>query len=302
MITLNGERGFETVESWDDIIGIPGFVESLDPEEHTLKEIIGRYLFKEYISCGLSNCRQPHGRGYIVTTKSNFVTNIGNGCGKTHFGVEFQEQTKIFERALTEHNNREKLATFIFQLDGNAELIALLRSKPKGADWVYKTTRALLQKGKGCPEAINEKIHEFVRNRSGSISVSREATEDEIKDMEAFQNKTLKRPQYIDEVKGNLQGIEALYKENDIRNIIIKDLEENINTISEIDIDTATFKELQHWAKWASEFDNKIDVINKTISYGNKLLNKDNLLQLLVVLDSPLEEKEYDAWLTKYLK
>lgn len=262
MITLNGERGFETVESWDDILALPGFVEELDPKSNKLKQIIGRYLFKEYISCGLSTCRQPHGKGYVVTTASGQVTNIGNGCGKTHFGVDFQEQSKIFERSLTEHNNREKLASFMFQLDEHLEYIASIKKAQKGANWVYKRSKDLTNKERGVPETIISKIHQLVRSRTGTLIKERQATEAEVKDMEAIQNKALPRPQYIEVSIGTIKGIEALYPENDIRNLVILDLEENLKVISEIDLDNTTYKDLQYWSKWISNFDVKLEYID----------------------------------------
>lgn len=302
MITLNGERGFEKIESWDDIAGLPGFKEELDPKDNQLKEIIGRYIFKDYISCGLSTCRQPHGKGYIVTTKSGQVTNIGNGCGKTHFGVEFKELSKVFERALTEHNNRETLATFMFQKEGNSKLLHALRSEPNGADWVYKTTKPLTQNGKGCPDTVISKINEIVRSRNGTLIKAREASEDEIKDIEAIEERKLERPHYIGEVKGTLNGIEALFPENNLRKIIIKDLEDNLKTLSDIDIDNATYKELQYWVKWTAEFDNKIVTIKRIISSGVRLLDADNLLQLLHFVNNAQESKEYKKWIAGNIK
>ena len=78
MITLNGARGFEEVNSWQEITELPGFTAALNPEHKQLQEIIGRYVFKDKIPCGLTTCKQPHGRGYIAVTESGDVTNIGN--------------------------------------------------------------------------------------------------------------------------------------------------------------------------------------------------------------------------------
>jgi len=202
MITINGERGFETVDTWEEITEIPGFKKQLNPEEHTLDQVIGRYIFKDYISCGLSNCRQPHGKGYIVTTKTHHVTNLGNRCGKTHFGIDFQDQSIIFDRAITDHNNRKALTTFLFQIDSNLELITSLRTKAKGADWLYKTTRYLVDRNKGCPELIVNKINEIVKNRNGLITTTRKVTKNETHNLDYAQNSPSEKPQYIEEKIG----------------------------------------------------------------------------------------------------
>lgn len=302
MITLHGERGFEKVDSWDDILSIPGFTEKLDPKKYELKEIIGRYIFKEKISCGLSTCRQPHSKGYLVTTKSGQVTNIGNMCGKTHFGIEFQELSRIFDRAITEHNNREAIASFLFRLESNLDLLETLRKNNKGADWVYKTSRALFQRGRGVPDTVVVKISDMVRRRNGVITMPRIASESEIKDLEIIQRRTIERPYYIEEEKGNLKGIEVLYEENDLREIIAKDLESNLKNISDINIDGASYKDLQFWAKWCGEFDNKIENIEKIIGYGKVFLSAENLKQLLIAIEDKDDLKEFKNWLSKNIE
>lgn len=302
MITLNGERGFEKVESWEEITELPGFTANLDPKQYKLNEIIGRYIFKDKIPCGLTTCKQPHGKGYIVSTKSGEVTNIGNRCGKTHFGVEFNELSKIFDRAVTEHNNRELVGSFLFQLEEHQEQLSSLRAGEKGADWIYKTSKALSVKGRGCPDSVTEFVNKLIRSRSGAILIPRMATEDEVKEMEVIQNKSLERPQYIEEPKGELKGLEVLYEENDIRELVVLDIESNLKTLSELDVDSATFKELQHWSKWCSEFEAKIEKIESVIASGLRFLTLDNLQQLLTVVEDHKELKEFKKWLTSNLK
>jgi hypothetical protein len=105
MITLNSERELISVEAWADIEARPGFVKDLNPAEHTLHAIIGRYLFKNRIQCGLSDCRTPHGKGYIVVTKDGGETNIGKDCGRTYFGVDFEQLARKFDRDLRVRGN-----------------------------------------------------------------------------------------------------------------------------------------------------------------------------------------------------
>lgn len=301
MITLNSERGFEKVDTWEEIVSLPGFTDNLDPKKFQLKEIIGRYIFKEKIPCGLTSCKQPHGKGYIVTTKTGEVANIGNVCGKTHFGVEFNELSKIFNRAITEHNNREIVGSFIFQLEANIERVENIRSGNSGADWVYKTSRGLIQKGRGCPESVTSYVSKLVRSRNGAILIPRIATENEVKDMEVIQKRTLERPQYIEESRGNLRGLDALFPENDLRELLIIDMEANLKSLADLDIDNATFKDIQYWSKWCSEFDAKLEKAERILSSGQQMLSKDNLSQLLSVIDDQHESSEFRKWLAATL-
>ena len=299
MITLNTERGFEQVESWEDILQLPGFNAGLDPEKKQLKEIIGRYIFPEMISCGLSSCKQPHGRGYIVTTKTGEVTNIGNVCGKTHFGVTFSEYSKIFTQALTDHQNRESIASFLFQLEDCVSQISSLRSAKHGADWVYRTTRSLVEKNHGCPDLLVSEINKMVRARNGEIRVARVASEDEAKELEVMSGKSLPRPQYVEESHGTLKGIESLYHENNIREIVILDLEPNLTKLADFDVDGATSNELRHWAKWCNELDEKLERLRTAVKTGQTLLTRENLAQLFSVIPDPKELTAYKKWLAK---
>lgn len=297
MITLNGERGFEDVESWEEILQLPGFTIDLDPGKEELKEIIGRYIFRDKIACGLTACHQPHGRGYIVTTKSGRVTNIGNICGKNHFGVKFDEFSKVFVQALTDHQNRQTIASFLFQLDRYIEEISTLRGEEKGADWVYRTSRALAERNHGCPDILVSEIGKMIRARDGAIRVPRVATEEETKEMEAMASRSLPRPQYVEEKKGNLRGIECLYHENNIREILVLDVERQLARLAEFDVDAATSNELRFWAKWCQELEGKLERVRESVKAGRALLSRENLVQLFEVIPDPAELTSFRNWL-----
>ncbi len=184
MITLNSERGLVQIESWTDIETRPGFVKDLNPADHKLKAIIGRYVFGEKIRCGLSNCHTPHAKGYIVVTEDGHETNIGKDCGKTYFGVDFEILSNQFDRDLAASENREALATFSFHLDELEARVGTLRTAEHGADWVYKSTRALVSLGRGCPDEVVQRVAAMIKARSSDVSTERRATDQEIEELE----------------------------------------------------------------------------------------------------------------------
>lgn len=137
MITLNtADRGFVSVKSWEDIVALPGFADKLSPKDKTLKEVIGQYTFPDNIACGLSTCRTPHKSGYIVTTESGEVTNIGNQCGKNYFGLDFDQSARAYDRAIKNHQNREIISHFKSSLESQITHVLALKSFPAGATWV----------------------------------------------------------------------------------------------------------------------------------------------------------------------
>lgn len=297
MITLNTDTGLVKIEKWEDIEALPNFQINLNPSDHKLESIIGRYIFKEKIRCGLSNCHAPHNKGYIVKTKEGSKTNIGKDCGKTYFGVDFETLSNKYDRDTTEAENRDKLWSFSFKIEELQEQITRLRQCEKGADWVYKKTRSLLNIGADCPDEIARHIQSLTKSRTSGLFKSREATDSEIETLEITQNKKITKPHFIDEKIADLIGLEALYPENDLKNLLVLDLEHNIKTLNGADIDLLTFEELKHWSKWIGSIENILERVNYSIAAGKNLLTKSNLEPLTSVLTKSNDKSTFRIFL-----
>jgi hypothetical protein len=173
LITINTDKQLIRVDTWDAIMERAGFTDDLDPKQHELKAIIGRYAFRDKLRCGLSSCHTPHNRGYIVVTKSGLETNIGKDCGKTHFGVDFNDMSRQFERDVTEKENRETLWSFHFRLDELAQTIEGIRKGYRGADWLYKRSRPLVELNRGCPAVVVRRVGDMIKTGSTLVVVRR---------------------------------------------------------------------------------------------------------------------------------
>lgn len=213
--------------------------------------------------------------------------------------MKFDEFSKVFVQALTDHQDRQAIASFLFQFDRYVEEISTLRGGEKGADWVYRTSRALAGRNRGCPDILVSEIGKMIRARDGTIRVPRVATEEETKEMEAMASKSLPRPQYVEEEKGNLRGIECLYHEHNIREILVLDIEAQLANLAEFDVDTATSKDLRFWAKWCQEFEEKLERVRESVKAGRTLLCRENLVQLFEVIPDPAELTSFRNWLAK---
>lgn len=53
--------------------------------------------FKEQEKCGIKSCGQYHNYGFIIRTKCNKFYNIGQDCGRSHFGVDFDAWTAGYD-------------------------------------------------------------------------------------------------------------------------------------------------------------------------------------------------------------
>lgn len=298
MITINTEKQLIRVNGWDAILERAGFTGDLDPKQHELKAIIGRYAFKDKLRCGLSSCHTPHNRGYIVVTKSGLETNIGKDCGKTHFGVDFNDMSRQFERDVTEKENRETLWSFHFRIDEVMETIDGIRKGERGADWVYKRVRPLVELNKGVPEKIVRCIGDLLKTGGSIVAIPREATKDEIDAEEARTGRRVPKPHYVDESIGQIGQLDALYRENDVREILILDLETQCKELADLDIDAMTYTQLAKWVKWAGTVDEKLQRAQDAVDSGRQLLTVANLSFLAQLVSSG-----DDAWaFNEYLK
>ena len=297
MITLNINKGLIRVADWGDIEARIGFIKDLNPKNHKLSAIIGRYVLGDKIPCGLSNCHSPHSKGYIVATADGHETNIGQDCGRTYFGVDFETLSKQFDRDITDMENREELWNFSIHLPQVEDRIKALRNAPRGADWLYKRKREITELNQGCPEKIVKRMNRMIKDRSGLLVSTREATEKEIQDLEGLQGKHVKRPHYIEEPVAQIAGLEIFYPENDLRGVLVFDLGEKISNFKAQPIDQMTSATLKQWAKWSRSTEDKLALCQKMIDLAPTFFNTGNLKPFQFLLETPEETTQFSEYL-----
>lgn len=294
MITINAAKGPIKVECWEDVLERAGFTPHLDPSEHKLDSVIGRYVFGDMVKCGLSNCHTLHSRGYIVATTSGLETNIGKDCGKRYFGLDFDHMAKQFDVDMTDYENRDILWSFSFQVEDLEEKITILRTTSKGADWVNKNVNALMNPGK-VPLLVTRQLGKLVKQRSGTYSVEREANPKEVEDLETKAGYKLKRPLYVTDYEVNIRGIEALYPENNLRDLLVLQLLDELKAFKELSINDLTSAQLIRWKKWSTSVDLTLEKAIASIDHGRELLTKENL-EPLTRLDNLGKNEEIDRF------
>lgn len=296
MITLTDERGLIiSPKSWDEIVAIAGYVKGIDPSEHKLKSIIGSYHLKD-IHCGLI-CNNLHDKGYIAVTQSGVVTNMGHLCGQKYFGTDFTTFTNQYNREVTAQNNRYLLCTFDLQLESLEQELIELKEGKNGASWIYNTSIQLITKGKGCPDEIIRVLNKMLKARTNMLKKEREATNQEIEAQEALTGKTLKRPHVIEENITTISGLEVLYKENDLKSLIVVELQEKIKVFKDLNIENLSYSELSKYAKWINSIDLTKEQIKNSMAAGIAFLNYENLKPLLQVLTDNGDIKKFSIFL-----
>jgi len=299
VIVLNPDKEIIVVQSWDDISRRPGFNGNLDPRAHELKSIIGRYALRDYVPCGLADCHTPHGRGYIVVTKDGQETNIGKDCGQKYFGVDFETLSSKFDRDLQEKENREKVFSFVFRIDEVFTRIRALRGGERGADWAYKAGLPLASGSKDVPNTVVRRLAQMVKTRSPVLEAAREATEQEVAQIERQTGRRIKeRPHYVSTPIATINGLEALYPENNLRQLLVLDLEEPLKELDAVDVASMSFADLKRWARWVGEVDVKLEHAEAAVAHGRRLLVQSNLAPLIDALELSSEQvKQFKRYL-----
>lgn len=93
---------FNLITDFEEITARPNFIERVviqkgEKVEGVLHDLIGYYLFKDEVKCGISSCGTKHQKGYIASLNDGNEIIIGHNCGKRYFGVSFDEKTTQFE-------------------------------------------------------------------------------------------------------------------------------------------------------------------------------------------------------------
>ena len=297
MIALNTEKGLVKIESWDDVLSRPGFKIDIDPKSIGLKAIIGRYAFKDFVACGLSTCHQPHGRGYLVVLEDGHETNIGNRCGKTHFSVDFESLRRRFDRDFLDKSRRERLTVTLHQLPAIQKRIASLTDE-QGGNKVHRRLDALISPSGAVPQVIVDRMKQLARARDGALKEQRLATAEERELRQARGERLPPGPLYVEVTTGTIDGLAALYPENNLRTLLIAQLSNPLTEFSTVDVDLLSQKELARWSKWVETIEPTLQAADSALRLGKRLLIESNLLQLLQILSSRVDMNTFRTFVS----
>lgn len=291
MITLSFDRSLIRLSSWDELYETPGYVRVLDAKSAQLREIIGVYAFQTKEACGLKNCKQPHGNGYVVTTTSGSVTNIGSICGKRAFSITFTNLRKAFDRDLQAKERRERLEALQSRLPAVLERFQSMREQAKP---LYRATMGL--RGSSVPRQIAEAVRNMIRIGDGAITKNRKATPQEREF--AIESGLARRdiPYYVTEIVGRISSVGALNEAEALRELL-NELDPTLNRLAECDLSTIPDKEARHLDKTTSGLDSRLDQIDRAIASLRAFATRNNIGQLAMILDSPTDRMLFDRFL-----
>lgn len=297
-IALEG-GGYQRVKSWDDIRSLPHYADNVHVDPSQFKLVIGNYDLDDAGLCGLAVCRQPHGKGYLVQLADGRKINIGKDCGKKYFGTEFQFAQRKFDNDLRDQNNRESLTAAKHKLAHHRERVAQMRQGQHGANWIHRLTSQLMTRAYSVPDQVVTELFKLTKMRNGLITKDRMATKEEIDQMEgqAVGDRRISRPVVVQEPVGVLEGLTALYKENDLRQLLTLDITSTLDEIESADVGTMRSRDLSALSKKFSEIEGKFTRAEHAIGEGRKLLHRRNLSILSFRITDNRDRQKYAEFL-----
>jgi hypothetical protein len=298
-IALEG-GGYQRVKSWEDIRSLPNYADNVQVDPSQFKLVIGNYDLDDAGLCGLTVCRQPHGRGYLVQLADGRKINLGKDCGKKYFGTEFQFAQRKFDNDLRDQNNRESLTAAKHQLAHHRERVTRMCQGQHGANWIHKLTSQLTTRAYGVPDQVVTELYKLTKTRSGLVTKDRMATKEELDRMEghAVGDRRISRQVVVQEPVGVIEGLAALYKENDLRQLLTLDISSTLDEVKGADVATMRSRDLGSLNKKVSEIDGKFTRAEQAISEGRKLLRRRNL----AILDFRITDNRDRQKYTDFLK
>lgn len=261
-------------QSFEELSEREHFSAPLDHTAHALREVLTDYHFAREVPCGLKSCRQPHKHGFLVITEDGAETNIGQRCGKTHFGEE------VFSRARSEYTRRrerEELVARAKQIQALAPDISRsitdLIQRPFGAKWAIRVTGEL-------SSVIGEDAVESLRlstiRDDLAVTTTRRRSDREIEDfMAANRGASRERATYEDQVIGRL--LPADWLNFDFRSRLVVDLQGPLVEFKELAVDAMASPKLRAQVKRFDGYDQVLAAASEATTSALRFLAGENL-------------------------
>ncbi len=279
MQTSSGKR-LTRFESIKEIKQLSSFRNEIAAESASPREAIGVYDFPKIAQekCGLSNCRTPHGKGYVVEMQSGECTLVGGYCGAKKMGLAFQEVINRARRADRISRHREVIQTFLSRASEFDTRINDFLDQPRGARWVTKRVadcNSVLP-----PEALHT-IRRMASRNDGDVFDFTAMTRKEIevaKETGAIP-KGQPGPYFRREKVGRIEGL-AIWQ-TELKTILIDDLQQGMLRLKRFDAGSETSDVVQRkHAQWVDDTGSKFAKIEQLIAAGQAFFAVNNIALL----------------------
>lgn len=260
------------------IQALPHFAGDVDPAAVSLVKPIGVYRFRDKVPCGLKSCHTPHLKGLVALTSHGTAVNIGNICGRNHFG----EQFAVLLRMAVRYDQRRFQINKVRELKAVAgryriEMESLMQS-PKGAAWCNRACRRLSDL---LPSDALHALKEMARRGESSVYEEIHLTGEEAwlsrqlgtRSSQGFGSREAVRRNY----KGQLVGI-AVWNDDPGRSLYL--LQEELESFLKVDPMNCKAKELRHAADFAATFESRLTKVREQVDAARRFFTPETFARL----------------------
>ncbi|WP_394224438.1 hypothetical protein [Alteromonas gracilis] len=273
ILSDDGTQLAERISNWEDIFSRPRYQKDVDHDAVQLVRILGHYTMEEVGSCGLSNCHQPHKKGFLVLCKpqnglaNHFETNIGNQCGKNIFGVTFDEQTKNYNIERNTILYRDSLVDAICKVDDFRQRVHVLL-KDEGGEAAYARVRNAI-KIRGIDRSLVSKLERRAKNGDVEVFLRIAATKRDIDLEESRMGRKLSAEELEDltqhESLGRISGVRAVTNYEKIKSELKVELPQLLDELDELKPEELLYNDLKSWSKRIGDLDSRFREVEKCI-------------------------------------
>lgn len=266
----------ETPKSFEEMSERTAFRAPIDPHLHKITDVLTEYSFNRLVPCGLSSCRTDHRYGFLVRTASGVETNIGNVCGRNHFGDDFVTAQSVHRRQVARRDALRTIATLRQQRTLIEARIATLVSGDFGVKWTRRVRRFLeVRLGVEGMRLLERRA----RSQEYRVEVVTELTHDQITEEAARTGRKRDEVRYKTEMVGTLAPVPWLIY--DFKGILIDGLQAKLQVICDVNEATTETRVLTKLLKPLAGWENALEQSQEALNPGPAALSSQNLLLLL---------------------
>jgi hypothetical protein len=289
-------REIPVIERWEDMWRRPNYSQDIDGSKDALQSVLAPYLLTPLQPCGLSNCRTPNGRGYLIRATDGRETNIGVNCGKKHFPEQRAEFVRN-DRIVRERDLRSRAAAAKEDAQRVIDRVDELRKQPQGADWVCRCIAGLKRTViKVDPPAWSQLVRRANTGRA-NVTVARRSgkSTSEIRVDRKGQTRTVRQETYVDVNIGAFTGLGVLSSGRDLRELLIERIDSAARELLECDPDRDGYKPLNQLLQKYGDFDSTFEQAQWAIDAGREFFTPTNLALLPYLASANAERHKLEG-------
>lgn len=254
-----------TFTSPDEYRGRPMYRTDIVAKGIRPSRIVGSYRFRDPVCCGIQGCSQIHTHGYVVLNTDGTETNTGWDCGLDHFGVEFFEMRRVYDRVEREQPFRQTLRELKANVDELLSEIRSMQGRQYGGEWLRRNLRSF---AKLYPRPVVELARKHAK--TGEVRV------------------------HSGQTRGTVRGLKVFT--SDPENWPLAALEAEIAKFAGFDPDHAEIADVRRWCDWAKTLESRMEECESLLDEGMRFFRRDNLALLQFLMDDK-DSQEQLSWM-----